>query len=380
MQRKFGNDEEVVKKNILLRRPIDRFRPRLDALVPRLNGYHARSYFSSNLIPSNLSNQVNRLDNENIVHAHWINGGFVGIDDLSRINKPVVWTLHDMWPMTGGCHYDSECGRYKDLCGMCPALGSKKSDDLSSFIHRKKLKGWRGKNITIICPSNWMAGCAGKSSLFQRHRIEVIPNGIDANVYLPREANVRQKFGFSPEKKIILFGAADASDDRKGLKYIKEAIKELYVHHSVLIKNIEVAIFGASDRNMMMNLPVRCHMVGSLSNDDSLAELYSAADVFVVPSLQDNLPNTIMESLSCGTPVVGFDVGGIADLIHHKINGFLSEEKNSASLLKGIVWVLGDKERYTELAHNARRIVVENYTLPDIARRHINLYEDLLGR
>ena len=314
-----------------------------------------------------------------IVHLHWVGGGFVPVSAVRGLGCPVVWTLHDMWPFTGGCHYDDGCGRYREQCGACPQLRSASPADLSHRLWRRKAAAWTGTDLTLICPSRWMAECAGNSSLFAGRRIEVIPNGLDLNRFKPLDRGYcRQLLGVPADRRLILFGAMAATDDRKkGFAYLEPALRAFA--HSHQASGCELAVFGASapERPPDFGLPTR--YLGRLHDEMSLAVLYAAADVMLVPSTQDNLPNTVMEAMACGTPVVAFSVGGIPDMIDHEHNGYLARAFDAEHLAAGIAWVLADAGRWHTLAHRARAKVMACYDLPAITARHLALYEELVA-
>jgi glycosyltransferase involved in cell wall biosynthesis len=351
-------------------------------LKPALNLLPLQSYpqaktetFSPQWLPDNLVDRVSKT-RPDIINLHWINSGFVKIETIAKLSLPIVWTLHDMWAITGGCHYDDGCDRYHQSCGFCPQLGSSKEEDLSRQIWQRKAKTWQKLNLTLVAPSKWLAQCIRDSSLGQNLRIEVIPNGIDTNRYQPiNKLFAKQLLGFSPEKKIILFGAVNAvSMSRKGFHLLQPALQKL----SSLEKqqNIELVVFGSARPQNLPDFGFPTRYLGKLHDDISLAALYAAADVFIAPSLQDNLPNTILESLACGTPCIAFKVGGIPDLIEHQKNGYLAEPFAVEDLTKGITWVLADRERYLALAEFARQKIEREFPIELQVKRYLSLYQE----
>jgi len=330
----------------------------------------------------------NIIENElvkqsDIINLHWIVGGFLsikGISRLAKLGKPIVWTLHDMWAFTGGCHYSGECEKYINSCGACPQLNCGRDNDITRKIWKRKKTGYRNLDLTIVTPSRWLAECAKRSSLLSHLKIEVIPNGLDTDIFKPiNKLTARNILNLSKNKKIILIGAmSPTTDRRKGFKYFKEAISKLEKMQAFNKDDICLAIFGASHSRDIEKVSFEVRFFGRLYDDFSLALSYTAADVFVISSLQDNLPNTVMESLSCGTPVVAFNIGGVPDMIEHQMNGYLSEYKNSNSLAEGIKWILEDEDRALKLRKAARKKAVEKYSLGIQAKRYASLYEKLL--
>jgi glycosyltransferase involved in cell wall biosynthesis len=277
--------------------------------------------------------------NPDIVHLHWINGGMIKIEDLAKIDKPIVWSLHDMWAFTGGCHYDEECGRYKEKCVKCKVLGSEKENDLSKKVFKRKEKNYKNLDLTVVGLSKWLNECSKESTLLKDKKHVNLPNPIDTNIFKPFDKEKsRELWNLPKDKKLVLFGAMNPTGDpRKGFKELSEALKLLE------IKDVEFVVFGSSAPKNPPKFKFKTHYVGRLNDDIGLVTLYSAVDVMIVPSLQENLSNAIMESLSCATPVVAFDIGGNSDMIEHKKTGYLVKPFEAQDLANGIEWVLNLK-------------------------------------
>jgi glycosyltransferase involved in cell wall biosynthesis len=344
-------------------------------ITNRVFGCHTT--FSINTTPSLLQPQINNL-NSDLINLHWIGWEFLKIEDLKKFKVPLVWTLHDMWAFTGGCHYSEDCDRYQKSCGNCPQLKKNKNINLSHWIWKRKAEEWKDLNLTVVAPSSWMADCAKSSSLFKNFRIEVIPNGLDLQTYQPNNQNLaRQLLNLPQNKKLVLFGAfSAASDRRKGWHLLQSALQRLA--NSGREKRIELVIFGADRPEHPPDLGFPVRYLGHL-NDDSLALVYSAADVFVAPSLQDNLPNTIIEALACGIPCVAFKIGGIPDAIDHQQNGYLAQPFDVEDLAKGISWVLADEDYYQKLRCQAREKAENCFSLEKQANRYLTLYSEILN-
>jgi glycosyltransferase involved in cell wall biosynthesis len=349
------------------------FRSRLDTIFWRFYRNKTKTLFSPSLIPfSSIVRKINKI-NPDIVHLHWVCSGMLSIGDISRIKVPIVWTLHDMWAFTGGCHYDDNCGAYTDRCGNCKVLGSNKENDLSRFIWKNKNKYFsRINNLTIVALSGWLQECALESSLFKNRKVVNLPNPIDVRKFKPlNKEESKKKMGLDVSKKSILFGAMGAvSDQRKGFLYLNQALQ------IKKIDNTELVVFGEkSDSSFDRNIK----FLGFLNNDKDLVTAYSSANVIIVPSLQENLSNAIMESLACGTPVVAFDIGGNKDMIDHKKNGYLAKPFDPEDLARGIEWVLNN-ENYDELCKNAREKVLREFDSNVVADKYIKLYKDILNK
>ena len=347
----------------------------LDKLPIFLLYQKRRMAWSINWMPRTTARTVNQL-NPDIINLHWIGDGFVSLYELAHFHAPLVWTLHDLWAFTGGCHYDEGCGRYTQFCGDCPQLASGRQQDLSRWVWKQKARHWRHTDLTLVAPSRWMADCIRRSSLFGNHRVENIPNGLDPNLYRPQEkAKTRAMFGLPQDQRLILFGAASVQGDRrKGLTHLLSALElgAPQMEHCIL------ATFGNMAEGSLQHFPVPVQHMGAIHDESILAALYAAADIFVAPSLQDNLPNTVIEALACGTPCVAFDIGGMPDMIEHKRNGYLAQPFQPEDLAHGIAWTLEDPARWRELSAHARRKVEEEFTLALQAQRYLKLYEELL--
>lgn len=340
--------------------------------------YSPQFPWSLNVFPNNIVDQVRGLEPE-LIHLHWIGNGFVPAKALSQLKLPIIWTLHDSWAFTGGCHIPYDCTGYKKDCGHCPQLGSGREHDLSHWMLSQKKKYWSDINLTIVTPSRWLAGCARASSLFAERRIEVIPYGLDLNTYRPVDKQLaRRLLNLPSDKKLILFGSVNSTGDRnKGFHLLLPALQHLASNG--WRESAELVIFGASAGKHNPDLALKSHYLGYLHDDVSLALMYSAADVFVAPSMQENLPNTVIEALACGTPSVGFSIGGIPDLIDHQENGYLARPYEADDLANGIAWVIEDEERWQKLAAHAREEVVHKFELRAITRRYLHLYQEILA-
>jgi glycosyltransferase involved in cell wall biosynthesis len=352
--------------------------PHLDHLPLRLYPERKPVPWSVQYFPCALETRLSRIPAD-IVHLHWIGAGFVSIPAVFRLKKPLLWTLHDMWPFTGGCYYDQGCGRYKQACGACPLLGSKHRNDLSHWVWRMKKRSWQAVNLTLVSPSRWLAREAQSSSLFQGVRMEVIPYGLDLSLYKPVDkVFARKVLNLPPDRRLVLFGAANAvGDPRKGGSLLRLALKELSSQSN--IKDVELVVFGASRGPKETDFVLPTHYLGQFQDEVSLSLVYSAADVFVAPSIQDNLPNTVMESMACGTPCVAFDIGGMSDLIEHERTGFLAKPLDPSDLASGLIWVLSKQGKQLPLGREARAKVEREFDIVSIASKYEKLYEDMLA-
>jgi glycosyltransferase involved in cell wall biosynthesis len=326
------------------------------------------------------ADEVERAD---LIHLHWLGTGAVNFSDIKKFGKPVVWRLPDMFPFTGGCHYSGECQAYEEQCGACPFLGSRAQHDVSWFnLRRKRQAIARIEKLEAVAPSRWLADCASRSSVFAGRTVHTVNTGVDLNAFAPLEKNAaRQLLGLvvDPGQKVIAFGAVKAQESkRKGGALLYEAIRTMVAQTKGADK-YKLLVFGASEIPEN-DLPVETMLLGHLSDDLTLRIVYSAADVFVVPSLEENLPNTGLEALACGTPVVGFYVGGMPDLVQEGRNGSLAKNIDALSLAERLEWVLQDEVRLAALCRNARIVAEESFDLERQASDYLRIYEAFLER
>lgn len=312
-----------------------------------------------------------------IVHLHWIVGTFLSLADIAAITKPVVWTLHDTWAFTGGCHILKNCTGYMTGCRDCPQLSTHSQISLAriSFLHKRNT--YKKMAPCIISPSQYLANKVQESTLLGSFQKAIIPNTINTEHFMPIEqTSARNMLGLDKNSiPTILFGAVSATSDfNKGFDLLARALfflKKLYPHP------VRLLIFGASHiPDLESTYPVHC--LGHLHDEVSLRLAYSAADVFVCPSREENLPNTIMESLACGTPVAAFAVGGIPDMIEHEVNGCLAPPHDTEKLAQGIAYLLENADRRKQMGKAARQVAVERYSAPVIAKQYMELYTQIL--
>lgn len=330
--------------------------------------------FTNNWFPfTGLISEIRKLKPD-VVHIHWVGKGMIRLEDLIRINLPVVWTMHDSYVYTGGCHLPNECTNYLVQCNKCPQLQSKKSSDLSTSNFKRKNKIYSKLNITFLAPSTWMAAVASGSALLKGLRVNHLPNTFNSLEFFPLDKKfAKAGIGVDVNVKLVLFGALNSTGDiNKGFSELIGALKLLEN------KNTELCVFGAEELQQHTDIKFKIHYMGYLNDSLSKRLLYSAADVVVVPSRIENLSNVIMESMACGTPVAAFDTGGNKDMIDHEVNGFLAAKNDIRDLANGITWIL-NHPKIEELTSLARKKVVENYGLDIIVRKHLEIYKSVVG-
>lgn len=334
--------------------------------------------FSSGLIGYDFT-KTKLYAEADILHLHWINGGFVSIKTISKVNKPIVWTLRDMWPMTGGCNYSMDCDRFKIGCGSCPQLGSKFNFDATRFIMFLKRKYFPLDKINLVGISNWITQKAKESLLFSDSKgiITTIHNCVDTKNFFPINKNVAKEVLSIPRtKKAILYGAVKINDFYKGFDKFLEAISFLNK------KDYIIVLFGKADKetyDMLRKIKIEYIDLGFLQDDISLRLAYSAADVFVSTSIYEAFGKTLIEAMACGTPVVCFDATGPKDIVDHKENGYKAIPYEPKDVAYGIDFICNNT-KYEEIAKNARSKVVNEFDCLVIAKKYIDLYETIINR
>ena len=378
VQKKLSNDPRVHGPRGWFQKALAEFnsrltRPRVTYTITEI----PTRMFSTGSLPDSMRAQL-RNQKPDAVNIHWINSGFMRIETLRKFPCPVVWTVHDMWPFTGGCHYSAGCRRYEHSCGKCPVLKSSSNSDLSRKVWRRKSAAWMNSPLQIVTPSHWMAACARASSLFRDRIINTIPNGLDTHVYKPVARRVaREILNLPPDKEIILFGADSGTNDpRKGFDILSAALECLAKDKS-LRERIAVVTFGGSANDLGSETRFLTHHLGCLHDDVSLSLAYSAATLFVAPSREDNLPNTVLEAMACGTPCVGFNVGGIPDLIQPGETGYLADPfypEHLAAMIRKAIETMSNQS----IRDSIRDTIAAKYSLSQQAKQYSLLYNSLL--
>lgn len=374
VQEKHSDDWTVTGSGTKWAYLLGRLRANFDflPLIPYKN--RRKGIFSTSVLPDNIQKTV-QVINPDILHLHWVSYGFLKVETLSRLKKPIVWTLHDMWPFTGGCHYSGCCCRYEEACGRCPQLCSDNQRDLSHWNLRRKEQNCKNLPLTIVAPSNWLADCARRSSIFKGLNIEVIPNGIDIKRFAPRDKRIcREMLGLPHDVHLILTGAIDwKSDERKGFQYLLETTR-------CLKSKAELVIIGGGEPAVPLNYGIPVHYLGQLDDEVSLSVVYNAVDLFVSTSIEENLSNMLVEALACAVPCVSFRIGGMPDLIDDEITGFLATLADIVSLAEKIDLILADDNLRRAMSCAAREKAEREFEVSRIAGRYERVYLDVLRR
>ena len=333
---------------------------------------------------ANTGSDITRLrefQEADIIHLHWINQGMLSLNSIRKIlrsGKPVVWTMHDIWPATAICHVTLGCRHFTTRCYGCRLLGKGDGDDLSTTVWQRKRRMLNDENIFFVTCSRWLESEAKASALLKGHKITSIPNPIDTHIYNRcHKKEARERLGLPQDRRLILFSSQRVTTPLKGMDYLIEACQLL----GDLTKSqtpYEVVILGGHAEEVVEQLPLKAHPLGYVNEEQRIVDVYNAADVFVLPSLSENLPNTIMEAMACGLPCVGFKVGGIPEEIDHKQNGYVADYRSAEDLARGIQWILNEAD-YESLSRNAIQKVVRNYSQQSVALRYAEVYQQAMA-
>lgn len=351
--------------------------------------WKANSFKKHNLFAVDIANagtditSLPEFRQADVIHLHWINQGMLSLKNIRKIiqsGKPVVWTMHDMWPVTGICHHAGDCTLYRTQCHDCPLLYHGHRHDLSYKVFEKKLRLYRKADITFVACSQWLEGLARQSALTAGHTVTNIPNPINTNLFHPTDKGAaRRKLNLPPDKRLLLFSSMKITDKKKGIDYLVEACRILSERHAELCSQLAVVVAGRESQQYASLFPFPVYCLDYMGEEKDIAAVYNAVDLFVTPSLQENLPNTIMEAMSCGIPCVGFCVGGIPQMIDHLHNGYVASYRSAEDLANGICWSLTEGD-YQSLSTEARRKVLSTYAERVVAMKYIGIYNRITGQ
>ncbi len=364
---------------IALRSPWTKLGPRMNRLAYFPYPRRRTDLFCSQWFPDRIAPALRPLAPD-LIQIHWITNGFLRIETLAQLARPLVWTLHDLWPFTGGCHYpvtvafDVFCDRYNQGCGKCPALGSRKQADLSARTWQRKAQAWAALDLHLVAPSQWVAQIARTHPLLGRYPIHTIPLGLNLDRFTPQDRPLaRQQLNLPPDTFLIGFGAlGGVEDDRKGFDLLRAALGVLAQGEG---RSIALVVLGAD--KAPADLPYPVYPLGVIHRDEDLAMAYSALDVMVVPSRQETFGQMVSESLACGTPVVAFEAHAMPDLILHQQNGYLAQAFDSQDLAQGIGWIMALGARSVQFRQAARQQALQYFSETLQAERYLDLYRSI---
>lgn len=316
----------------------------------------------------------------NIIHLHWVNHGMLSLRGIRKIldsGKPVVWTMHDMWPATAICHHAHECRKYENECQNCPFLRFPSRHDLSNRVWKKKQRLFNDRRIQWVAVSEWLKAKTLSSSIVQNQEITVIPNTIDLSKFeLLDPQQCREKLHITASK-VLVFGAARIDDPIKGFDYLVDALKIVVERGKIARNDLHLLLFGRiRDPKTLEKLPISHTYFHYIDNEKQLSEIYAAADAVVSSSLYETFGQTLIEAQACGCASVSFDGSGQADIIQHQDNGYLAKRLSAESLADGIEWALTTSHDRQKL----RDDIALRYADHAVAAQYIELYQKIIQK
>ena len=378
VQRRFGREAGVEGPHGGVSGALAWLRPRLESIPVRLYPRRAPSLFSGSFLPDGLRARIAAVGPD-VLHLHWVGFGFLRPETLAALPQPALWTLHDSWAFTGGCHLPGNCVRYREACGACPALGSSAEDDLSRRVFERKRRAWRGRAFTVVSPSRWLADAARSSALFRDAEIVVVPNGIDLGTFRPIDRDeARRRLGLETDRFVILFSALEGlGDENKGFPRLQEALDRLAAQG--LAGRFLLLVVGLEAPRDPPRSAVPIRFAGRVDREAELALHLAAADALALPSRQENQPNLVVEAMACGRPAAAFRTTGLPELIVHGETGYLAEPFRADDLAAGLAWLAERPERAPELGRRARERAESAYGVDRMVRDYTALYEAALA-
>lgn len=348
-------------------------------------GFSRKNLFAVDIANAGIDiTKTREFKEADVIHLHWVNQGMLSLRGIRKIldsGKPVVWTMHDMWPATAICHYPRSCSAFRNGgCHDCQYLpGGGSAHDLSYRVWKRKAALLRSRNVIFVTCSRWLRSAVSGSQLLNGKQIVSIPNAIDMREFMPKDKReARMRLSLPLDKRLVLFVSQRITEPRKGMEYMLQACGRLAEECPAAKDSIGVVILGGHSDEYEGRLPFDVYPIGYVSDPGKIVDVYNSADVFVLPSLEDNLPNTIMEAMACGVPCVGFNVGGIPEMIDHRKNGYVAAYKDAGDLASGMQWVLSEAD-YEELSHAAVRKVSVSYSQQSVALKYIEVYNQALA-
>lgn len=357
------------------------------ALIMVQNGLSKRNLWRIDTAQMGIDiTQLKAFKEADVVHLHWVNQGMLSLNNIEcilRSGKKVVWTLHDMWPFTGLCHHAATCQRWQQTegCGKCPLLSHPSTNDMSARTYRRKRKAYHAGHFTAVGCSQWLASLAAQSPLMAGQRVVSIANVVDTNFYQPTfaeeqpsQAEVRKGLSLSTDERVLLFITRDVADPNKGIGYLIEALRVIAAQQPELAEQLTVLLVGLNSEHYIAQLPhpIKARAIRYCSNEAMLRQLYQAADLLVMPTLMDNLPNTIAEASACGLPTVAFGVGGVPQMVETGVNGYLAQPEQATDFARGIVRCL-QSDSLQAMARNARTKALKNYSPRSVAEAYLGI-------
>ena len=348
-------------------------RPSVGSIFTRLLKTNNPIIHSPSILPSRWPKYINNSDAD-IIHLNWINAEMLSIADIRKINKPIVWTIVDMWAFCGAEHLSSD-NRWKDGYTKKNRPSDESGLDMNQWTWKRKLKNWSSP-IQIVTPSKWLAKCVNQSKLMHNWPVTVIPNPLDTNIWSPIDKKLAKSLiGIPEDMPLILFGAHDGTASfHKGYDLLEESLLKL----TSFKDKISLAVIGQSKPEKSQKSKI--HYLGHLNDDLSLRIIYSAADVMVVPSRQESFGYAAAEAHACGTPVVAFSIGGLKDVVDHRSTGYLAEPFNTSDFASGIEWILAEQQNGEYLSVNSRKKAVDFFSYESVSKEYLKVYKSIRNK
>lgn len=371
---KVSKDQTIIELYGKTDKILNHIRLRIANLFIKLAKTHKLTPHSISIFPSKWVEYINKSDAD-IVHLHWVQHEMLSIADIARIKKPIVWTLHDMWAFCGAEHL-SQDERWRHGYPKKNNSNPIFIFDINRWTWQRKFKHWQ-KPIHIVSPSNWLANCVQESKLMSNWPVTIIPNLINTDNWKPRDKNIARKDLKLPlDIPLIIFGTLGANTaHHKGFDLLIETLNN--IKNNDYLKNINLVIFGENTLKHKPKINIPIHFLGHL-NDEKLINLYSAADLTVIPSRQEAFCQTASESHACGTPVVAFNVGGLTDIVDHLKTGYLAKAFDTVDLARGISWVLQNNTQ-SSLSDQARDRAIQKFSQKVLVEKYQNIYNTILN-
>jgi glycosyltransferase involved in cell wall biosynthesis len=354
-------------------------RPSLGDLV--LAGYRKKdtSAFSIGVFPGR--RHVGKPETiPDLIHLHWIASDFLPFWKLRRFGVPMIWTLHDMWAFTGGCHYAERCNAYRDSCGSCPQLGSRRPHDISRLLVRAKRHVFSKLPLVVVCPNSWLADRARESFVFRDVDVRVIPNGLDIEVFRPLEQSLARDLLRLPQtpKYVLMAAIKGLEDRRKGGPFLLEAMQ--HIRHRYPAQDVRLLVLGSKFSNQAVHAGIEIHFAGHVHDDETIALYYSAADVVAIPSMSEVLPNVAMEGMACGRPCVTFEIGGMTDVVINRETGIVAPAFSVDALAEGLIECIMNRSTWLEMGKKARAKALRDYDISQVTQQYLDVYDSAMKR
>lgn len=373
VNRNFNSDLKIIKKRNLMDKFFIISKLYIERFLIKLLNYKDKNFHSLSIFPSKINSEINKIDPD-IVNLHWVQHEMISIEEIGKIKKPIVWTLHDTWPISSTNHYPKiQSKKSIPLKGNINKNDISLNEKIDKWCFDRKLKSWK-QPMKIVCPSNWIAKCARNSEIMKNCDISVIPNPLNTDIFFPLNKKKARKFLKIPlDKKLIVFGALDGNKDiRKGGDLLFKTLKIL----QEINNDFNLITFGKSDAiNKETGLSLDCFDMGFITKDKDLALIYSAADVLIMPSRMESFGQVASESMACGTPVIGFNTSGIKDIIDDNENGFLVRRFDCSEMATKINIYLKNDLMRRNFESKAREKALKMWSYDAVARKYINLYK-----